>query len=72
VTLARCATNTFSGYGPTDAFGFIVAQLLGAATATQLGCIQRRITMRRSPVLWRRATSPVGRKARGQAWLTPC
>ena len=38
VTLARAATNTFSGIRPTDAPGFIVAQLLGASAATLLFC----------------------------------
>lgn len=36
VTLARAATDTFAGIRPEDAPGFIVAQLLGAATATAL------------------------------------
>jgi glycerol uptake facilitator-like aquaporin len=36
VTLARSLTNTFSGIRPTDAPGFIVAQLAGALTATAL------------------------------------
>lgn len=36
VTLARATTDTFSGIRPTDAPGFLVAQLLGAATATAL------------------------------------
>jgi glycerol uptake facilitator-like aquaporin len=36
VTLARSASNTFAGIRPADAPGFIVAQLLGAATATAL------------------------------------
>ena len=36
VTLARAATNTFSGIRPVDAPGFIVAQLLGASVATAL------------------------------------
>jgi glycerol uptake facilitator-like aquaporin len=36
VTLARAATNTFAGIRPTDAPAFIVAQLLGAATAVLL------------------------------------
>ena len=36
VTLARSVTNTFSGIRPEDAPGFIVAQLMGAATATLL------------------------------------
>jgi len=36
VTLARSATNTFSGIRPSDAPAFIVAQLLGAAAATGL------------------------------------
>lgn len=36
VTVARTLTNTFSGIRPTDAPGFILAQLLGAATATVL------------------------------------
>ncbi|MGC4087766.1 MAG: aquaporin [Polyangiaceae bacterium] len=34
VTLARAASNTFSGIRPVDAPGFILAQLLGALTAT--------------------------------------
>jgi glycerol uptake facilitator-like aquaporin len=34
VTLARSASDTFAGIRPTDAPGFIVAQLLGAAAAT--------------------------------------
>jgi glycerol uptake facilitator-like aquaporin len=38
VTLARAATNTFAGIRPADAPGFIMAQLLGAATATILFC----------------------------------
>jgi glycerol uptake facilitator-like aquaporin len=36
VTLARAASNTFAGIRPTDAPGFILAQLLGAAAATAL------------------------------------
>ncbi len=36
VTLARSASDTFAGIRPSDAPGFIVAQLLGAATATGL------------------------------------
>ena len=36
VTLARAATNTFSGVRPTDVPGFIAAQLVGAAAATGL------------------------------------
>jgi len=36
VTLARAATNTFSGVRPTDVPGFIAAQLVGAAAATAL------------------------------------
>lgn len=36
VTLARAASNTFAGIRPDDAFGFIVAQLFGAAVATVL------------------------------------
>ena len=36
VTLARAATDTFSGIRPRDAPGFIVAQLAGAAAATLL------------------------------------
>jgi glycerol uptake facilitator-like aquaporin len=38
VTLARSATDTFAGIRPADAFGFIVAQVLGAAAATPLFC----------------------------------
>ena len=38
VTLARAASNTFAGIRPTDAPGFIVAQLLGASAATLLFC----------------------------------
>ncbi len=34
VTLARAASDTFAGIRPTDVPGFIVAQLLGSATAT--------------------------------------
>jgi glycerol uptake facilitator-like aquaporin len=34
VTLARAASNTFAGIRPSDAPGFIVAQLLGAASGT--------------------------------------
>src|SRR5579863_5772869 len=34
VTLARAATNTFSGIRPVDAPGFIMAQLAGAFAAT--------------------------------------
>jgi len=36
VTLARSATDTFSGIRPADAPAFIVAQLLGAGAATAL------------------------------------
>ena len=36
VTLARSLTDTFSGIRPSDAPGFIAAQLLGAAVATAL------------------------------------
>ena len=36
VTLARCLTDTFSGIRPIDAPGFIVAQFIGAASATVL------------------------------------
>jgi glycerol uptake facilitator-like aquaporin len=36
VTLARAASDTFAGIRPGDAPGFVVAQLLGAATATAL------------------------------------
>ena len=36
VTLARAATNTFSGIRPIDAPAFILAQLAGAATSTVL------------------------------------
>ena len=36
VTLARAATDTFSGIRPTDVPGFIVAQGLGATAATLL------------------------------------
>jgi glycerol uptake facilitator-like aquaporin len=36
VTLARAATDTFSGIRPADVPAFLVAQLLGAAAATAL------------------------------------
>ena len=36
VTLARAASNTFAGIRPTDAAGFIAAQLSGTAAATLL------------------------------------
>lgn len=36
VTLARSATDTFSGIRPADAPGFVAAQLCGAAAATLL------------------------------------
>ena len=36
VSLARAASNTFSGIRPADVPGFITAQLLGAAAATGL------------------------------------
>jgi glycerol uptake facilitator-like aquaporin len=36
VTLARAATDTFAGIRPMDVPGFIVAQVLGAASATAL------------------------------------
>jgi glycerol uptake facilitator-like aquaporin len=38
VTLARAASNTFAGIRPSDAPGFIIAQLLGASAATLLFC----------------------------------
>jgi glycerol uptake facilitator-like aquaporin len=34
VTLARAASNTFAGIAPTDALGFVLAQLAGAVAAT--------------------------------------
>jgi glycerol uptake facilitator-like aquaporin len=34
VTLARAATNTFSGIRPADVPGFVVAELIGAGAAT--------------------------------------
>jgi glycerol uptake facilitator-like aquaporin len=36
VTVARAATDTFAGIRPADVPGFVVAQLIGAATATGL------------------------------------
>ena len=36
VTVARAATNTFAGIHPSDVPGFILAQFLGAITATLL------------------------------------
>ena len=36
VTLARCFTNTFAGIRPTDAPGFIAAQLLATVLAVPL------------------------------------
>jgi glycerol uptake facilitator-like aquaporin len=36
VTLARSASNTFAGIRPSDAPGFILAQLAGALVATLL------------------------------------
>jgi glycerol uptake facilitator-like aquaporin len=36
VTLARAATNTFSGIRPEDVPAFLLAQLIGAAAATAL------------------------------------
>jgi glycerol uptake facilitator-like aquaporin len=41
VTLARSVTNTFSGIAPSDAPGFIVAELVGACGAT---CLFRWLT----------------------------
>lgn len=38
VTLARAASDTFAGIRPQDAFGFIAAQLIGAASATRVFC----------------------------------
>ncbi|PYO09343.1 MAG: aquaporin family protein [Candidatus Rokuibacteriota bacterium] len=38
VTLARSATDTFAGIRPADAPAFILAQLLGAGSATALFC----------------------------------
>ena len=38
VTLARAASDTFAGIRPADVPGFVVAQLLGAASATGLFC----------------------------------
>ena len=38
VTLARSATDTFAGIRPSDAPAFIIAQLLGAGSATALLC----------------------------------
>lgn len=36
VTLARCLSDTFAGIRPSDAAGFVAAQLLGATAATVL------------------------------------
>ncbi len=36
VTIARSLTDTFAGIRPADVFGFVVAQLAGAVTATLL------------------------------------
>jgi glycerol uptake facilitator-like aquaporin len=36
ITIARSLTNTFSGIRPSDAPGFIIAQLIGAVTALAL------------------------------------
>ena len=38
VTLAKAASNTFTGIRPGDAPAFIVAQVLGAAASTMLFC----------------------------------
>ncbi|RJG00990.1 aquaporin [Noviherbaspirillum sedimenti] len=38
VTLARAASDTFAGIRPTDAPGFIVAQIFGGAAATLVFC----------------------------------
>jgi glycerol uptake facilitator-like aquaporin len=38
VTLARAASNTFAGIRPSDAPGFIIAQLFGASAATIVFC----------------------------------
>lgn len=38
VTLARAASNTFAGIRPVDAPGFIIAQFIGATSATLLFC----------------------------------
>lgn len=38
VTLARAVSDSFAGIRPDDVFGFIVAQLLGAASATVFFC----------------------------------
>ena len=38
VTLARSVSDSFAGIRPDDVFGFIVAQLLGAASAAALFC----------------------------------
>jgi len=38
VTLARAATDTFTGIRPADAPAFVVAQMLGGAAATGLFC----------------------------------
>jgi glycerol uptake facilitator-like aquaporin len=38
VTLARAATDTFAGIRPSDAPGFILAQVLGAGAATIVFC----------------------------------
>ncbi|MEO6914184.1 MAG: MIP/aquaporin family protein [Candidatus Baltobacteraceae bacterium] len=36
VTIGRAMTDTFAGIAPSDIFGFIVAQMLGAGAATAL------------------------------------
>jgi glycerol uptake facilitator-like aquaporin len=36
ITVARCLTDTFAGIRPSDATGFVLAQLAGGATGTML------------------------------------
>ena len=64
VTLARATTNTFSGIRPSDAPGFIAAQLLGAFVATALfRWLVPALPVAASRVVWRNASSTEPRSA---------
>jgi glycerol uptake facilitator-like aquaporin len=58
VTLARAATDTFAGIDPADVPGFIVAQVLGAATAAGLFAWLRPATAEAPRVVTATATAP--------------
>jgi len=59
VTLARAATNTFSGIRPADVPGFLLAELVGSAIATVFALWLCRVP-NRTPANQEKAARPLG------------